>query len=272
MRALRTFFGVVLLLAGVPMVLLAAAGWSVLRNGPEAEGFAPTHAYVRTAGRAVVVGDVAGLAERTRVPVLPGSDRVRVTVRSTSGPLFVAVAPVSEVDRYLDGVARTEFSGVSGPLDVDGRVAGPVAAGQAFWDVTAERRGGVETLEWTPRPDRSLVIMRADGEPAIDATVAIGSYPAWLDTGTWWLLTGGLAAVMVGVGLLFWPQRRREVVLVVEAHRMVDFADRIADRLGGGRSDPIYSGRHHDVTGELVMFDRDGFDRDGESPYVSTAT
>ena len=107
-----------------------------------------------------------------------------------------------------------------------------------------------------------------------------------------WLLIAGTAAGLAGLGLLLWPQRRREVVLVVEAHRMVDFADRIADRLGG----PVATGRHPDVTGELVVLPRDGRDRyvndprrvtaldpnsdpaaamregTGESPYVGSAT
>jgi hypothetical protein len=72
---------------------------------------------------------------------------------------------------------------------------------------------------------------------------------------------------MTGVGLLFWPARRRETVLVVEANRMVDFADRIAERLGGTAAGPpmpaarVPAGAEaipgwpprHDLTGELVL-------------------
>jgi hypothetical protein len=301
MRALRTVFGVFLLLAGVPMVLLAATGWSVLRQGPDGEGFAPTSAFVRSDGRAILVADVATLAERARVPVLPGSDRVRVTVRSGSGPLFVALAPTVHARQYLDGVARSELSPVDGILDVEGPIAPAPAVAQEFWDLTAERRDAVQRLEFTLRPATSLVIVKANGEAGIDATVTVGSYPDWLGAGTWWLLVGGLGAVMAGVALLAWPDRRREVVLVVEANRMVDFADRISESLGGS-SPYVHSGRHHDLTGELVALDRiaphqggrHGRDRyandpgrltalepnqrralhdpTGESPYVTTAT
>jgi hypothetical protein len=301
MRALRTVFGVVLLLAGVPMVLLAAIGWSVLRQGPDGEGFAATSAFVRADGRAVLVADMAALAEQARAPVLPGSDRVRVTVRSGSGPLFVALAPTVHARRYLDGAARTELSAADGILDVEGPVAPAPAVAQTFWDMTAERRDGVQRLEFTPRPAMSLVIVKANGEAGIDATVTIGSYPDWLGAGTWWLLVGGLGAVMAGVALLAWPDRRREVVLVVEANRMVDFADRITEALGGP-SPYVHTGRHHDLTGEMVALDRiaphqagrHGRDRyandtgrltalepnqrralhdpTGESPYVTTAT
>jgi hypothetical protein len=282
MRALRTAVGVVLLLAGVPTVLLAAVGWSVLRAGPEAEGFAPTRAYIRTDGWAVLVADAAGLADRSRVTVLPGSDRVRITVHSGSA-LFVGLAPSGEARRYLDGVARTELT-ARGSVDVDGRAEPASPALQSFWSAT-----GGTTLEWAPRPGTSLVIMRLDGSPGVEATVGLGWYPGWVGAGTWWLLVGGLAAVMAGVGLLAWPPRRREVVLVVEAHRMVDFADQ------------LHSGRRQDVTGELVRLDRVGSpaprsrerflndtarvtalqpnsdpaglrEETGESPYVSTAT
>jgi hypothetical protein len=306
MRALRTVVGVVLLLAGVPMVLLAATGWSVLRQGPDGEGFAPTHALVRADGRAVLVPDVAALAERVRVPVLPGSDRVRVTVRSGSGPLFVALAPTVHARQYLDGVAHTELSAADDIVDVEGPLTPAPAVVETFWGAAGQRRGAVQILEFTPRPATSLVIVKASGEAGIDATVSVGSYPNWLGAGTWWLLVGGLAAVMVGVAALAWPQRRREVVLVVEANRMVDFADRIAEGLGGP-SPFVHTGRHHDLTGEIVVFDRiapqqggrpgrnryadDRFVNDpdrltalepnrrralhdptGESPYVTTAT
>jgi len=301
MRALRTLFGVVLLLAGVPMVLLAATGWSVLRQGPDGEGFAPTSAFVRADGRAVLVADMAALAERAHVAVLPGSDRVRVTVRSGSGPLFVALAPTVHARRYLDGVARTELSAADGILDVEGPIVPAPAVAQAFWDTTAQRRDGVQRLEFTPGPATSLVIVKANGEAGIDATVTVGSYPNWFGAGTWWLLVGGLGAVMAGVALLAWPDRRREVVLVVEANRMVDFADRITEGLGGP-SPFAQGGRHHDLTGELVALDRIApqqpgrhgrnryandtdrltalepnrrralHDPTGESPYVTTAT
>src|SRR5687767_13711609 len=97
-----------------------------------------------------------------------------------------------------------------------------------------------------PRRGNCLMIMSADAEPGFDATLSLGSYPGWLDPGTWWLLVGGLVAVVTGVGLLLWPVRRREVLLGVEAHRMVDFADRIAERLGG-QPTSVHSGRHHDM-------------------------
>jgi hypothetical protein len=302
MRALRTLVGVVALLAGGPMLLLAGVGWSVLRLGPDAEGLAPTRAFVRTEARAVLVVDAAALADRARVSVVPGSDRVRVTVRSGSGPLFVALAPTGLASGYLDEVARAELSGTGGLVEVAGRAVPTPAAGQTFWAQTAARRDTVHSLEWTPRPDTSLVIMRSDGQGGIDATVGLGSYPAWLGAGTWWLLVGGVVAVLAGLGLLAWPQRRREVVLVVEAHRMVDFADRIVDRLDGSPA-LVHRGRHHDMTGEVVRLDRvapprsgrAGRDRyvndtgrvtalepnqggaalregTGESPYVSTAT
>jgi hypothetical protein len=257
MRALRTVFGVVLLLAGVPMVLLAATGWSVLRQGPDGDGFAPTSAFVRADGRAVLVADMAALAERARVAVLPGSDRVRVTVRSESGPLFVALAPTVHARRYLDGVARTELSAADGMLDVEGPGVPAPAVARSFWDMTAERGDGLQRLEFTPRPDTSLVIVKANGEAGIDATVTVGSYPNWLGAGTWWLLVGGMGAVMAGVALLAWPERRREVVLVVEANQMVDFADRITEAFGGSSPSPyVHTGRHHDLTGELVALDR----------------
>jgi hypothetical protein len=42
-------------------------------------------------------------------------------------------------------------------------------------------------------------------------------------------------ALIGGIVVIAWPTSTREMVLVVEANRMVDVADRIAERLAGAR-------------------------------------
>jgi len=302
MRVLRTLVGVVLLIVGVPAAFLAAAGWTVMRHGDD--GFGAAHIRLRTAGRAVLVPDAAAFADAAAA--LPGPDRVRLTVRSGSGPLLVALVPADAAARYLDGVARAEVRGAGNAVrivEVGGDVAPAVDA--PLW--TGGPSDPVRVLDWTPAPGMALVVTRADGLAGVDATLGVGAYPIWLGDGAPWLLVLGTAAVVAGIALLVWPARRREVVLVVEAHRMVEFADQLAGRVGAGRvgAGRVGAGRvgasrlgrepadrRHDVTGEVVVLAQPGRDRylndtgrvtaldpnaalhegTDESPYVSTAT
>src|SRR4051812_31192457 len=73
--------------------------------------------------------------------------RVRIEATSASErPVFVGIAPQARVDRYLDGVARSEVTDVDDGGRVDAvalpgtrRPAPP--AGETFWDASATGRG-----------------------------------------------------------------------------------------------------------------------------------
>jgi len=89
--------------------------------------------------------------------------------------------------------------------------------------------------------DTAFVLLRADGQAGIDATLSAALYPRWLNLATWSLLTAGTLLTLGGVVLL-WPARRREVVLVVEANRVVELADRNASRVAGVPRNPARFG------------------------------
>jgi hypothetical protein len=135
----------------------------------------------------VIILDAAALADRKALPGLPGSHRIRIAARSDSGPLFVALAPPVEAQRYLGGVARTELAGLGAGgsvrvVDLDGEAVPAPVTQQTFWAATGRQLDGAQTLDWTPPAGSrmSLVIMRTDGAPGLDATLTAGPDPAWL--------------------------------------------------------------------------------------------
>jgi hypothetical protein len=245
MRALRTLIGLILVLACAPMMLAGLVGWNALQHRDASGGFATSLEPLRSGGHAVVVRDVDALLARHGIANRLGSGRLRVTARSSAGPLFLALAPAVDVGRYFDRVARSELSGVgfadgAAPVeltDIAGTANPSPPAGQAFWLLRGAATGSGDTLEWdTPLASQTptaLVLMRADGAQGVDATLVVALYPRWLNAATWSLLVGGSLALLAGLAVQFWPVRRRETVLVVEAHRMVDMADRIAEGLRG---------------------------------------
>jgi len=247
------------------MLIAATVGWTVMQHRDASGGFSASLAPVRTSGYAVVVPDLADLIDRHGAAGILGSGRIRISARSSTGPLVIAVAGAGAVSRYLDGVARSELSGVgfsdgSQPVDVvdvAGTAVPAPTAQQLFWASTAP-----ETIELNvPRASgekTSLVLMRSDGTAGIDATLTVGFYPRWLNAATWGLLLAGSVALLAGLVAVFFPARRREMVLVLEPHRMVDFADRIAQRLGGIRSPRLRRNRHREMTGERVTVPAEG--------------
>jgi len=259
MRALRTSIGLLLVVAGVPMLIAATAGWTLMQHRDASGGFSASLAPVRSSGYAVVVPDLAELIDGHGATGKLGSGRIRISVQSSTGPLVIAVARAGDVSRYLDGVARSELIGVGfsagaqpvDVVDVAGTAVPAPTAQQLFWAGTAP-----ETIELdvprSPGEKTSLVLMRSDGTAGIDATLTVGFYPGWLNAATWGLLLAGSVALLAGLVAVFFPARRREMVLVLEPHRMVDFADRIAQRLGAIRTPRLRRNRRRDLTGERI--------------------
>jgi len=164
-----------------------------------------------TTKTAHVVG--TGYAVSSQRLDLSGSDdvlshlasRVRVDVTGTDGkPAFVGIAREDDVDRYLDGVARSEVSDV----DDDARVSYKQVAGQApasspseqrFWDASVTG-SGEQRLTWKPRGgDWAVVVMHADGSRGVKADVRVGAKTSLLQWAGWGLLGGGLL-LLAGAG------------------------------------------------------------------------
>jgi hypothetical protein len=121
---------------------------------------------------------------------------VRVRAESAGGdPIFLGIAPTSDVDRYLSGVGHsqlTDFAHGDPTYDVQpGRAPQGRPAAQHFW-VAKTEGGGDQTVSWDVESGNwSAVVMNADGARGVsvdaDAGVKIG-----------WLLWVGLGLAIVG--------------------------------------------------------------------------
>ncbi len=311
MRALRTLAGIVLVLLSGPALLTGGVCAAALSHRDADGGFTAVLAPIHSDGYAVVVPDLGAAARGFGIAAAFGSAGLRVSIRESGQPLVLALAPIADLQRYLSGVARTEvrsvgFAAGSQPVTlapITGAALPAPPAQKSFWSAATS----MQSVDWDrPAPGLvGLVLLRSDGRAGIDVTVAVARYPDWLTRATWALLLAGAAMFVGGLAVLF---RMAEPVLVVEAHRMVEFADRIAERLGGiqpGRSlAVIRRTRGLDLTGEIVPVraepDEDGppgpprpghwrewlrqhhpapqpppswaDEPTGESPYIHTAT
>jgi hypothetical protein len=256
-RAIRTLSGLALSLVGFLALMAGIAGAVALSHRDDDGGFTTTLAPIHADGFAVEVPDVNGTLGHAGFGALFGSGRVRVTVRATSGPTLLALGPSDDVRRYLDGVPRSDLVAIGlargeAPVTLTtlpGEWPPNAPSDQSFWTLTSS---GALTWSHGPQP-QSLVLIRTDNRPGIDATLTVTSYAGWLVPATVALVVLGVGGLLFGVALLFVAA---EPVLVVEAHRMVEFADRIADRLReiapGESLAVVRRTRGLDMTGELV--------------------
>lgn len=222
MRVVRTIVGVLVLLVALPMLLAGAGLWAALSHRDRSGAFAATVDVPAVDGYALVVADLDALLRKDAAFARGGDTGLRVTARTPDGPAFVGLAPAPAVARYLAGVAYSELTEVKltrGRLParlrpMPGTVAPPsTPAAQAFWLDTQVR--------WTPSAVRSqhlaLVVMNPDGSAPVRMTLRAAVVPGWLPSTTWGVLV--LGAMLLGLALvvLCWPERRREVVYVLES-------------------------------------------------------
>lgn len=113
------------------------------------------------------IGEVA----RVRIVAAPADPNV---------PLFVGIGPKEEVERYLRGSAYDDF--VSAQLKpfqatfkrVSGAAQPAPPTSRTFW-VASSVGTGTRTLKWDKTQGAwSVVVMRMDGKPNVDAKVSMG--------------------------------------------------------------------------------------------------
>lgn len=270
MRVPRTVFGLLLVVAGSAALAVAGAGWTAMAHRDSDDRFTATLTSVHGDGYAIVVPDLADLRDRYGNGLL-GEGSLRLRPVMSSVPVVLAIGPAAEVERYLTGVARTTITTVgqadgAQPVtltETDGRARPAAVLKQSFWSATS-----TSELEWDGGPGPvSLVVMRADGATGLDVTLAASHDAGWLTTITGASLVAGVLGVLGGLLLVFWPVASKEMVLVLESHRMVDFADRIAERVGGARPrrkgqvrpTTVQRTRLHDLTGEFVPIESSAY-------------
>jgi hypothetical protein len=142
---------------------------------------------------------------------LLGNVRITVVPQADDTDLFVGIGRTAEVDRYLDGVARTVHSADGwGTRDVAG--APPTAAPAAGARWVAQASGpGTQQLVWAPRDgDWALVLMNADASPGVYAGARVGAQLPWLGWGGGLALALGAVLMVAGVaGILLATRPRR---------------------------------------------------------------
>lgn len=194
-RIAALVIGVLLVL--LALVLLAAGGTGVWADRTQRDG-----GYVTTSVHHFSTSGAAIATERTQLgsagvgwlysPGVLGMVRIRVTPTGSAKPLFVGIGPSADVDRYLGRAQRTVISDFW--RDKVEQVAGSTAiaapATQSFW-VASDTGRGSRTLVWKPEQGSwTVVVMNADGRPALDVGTQLGArLPAVL-----WVALGVLAA------------------------------------------------------------------------------
>jgi hypothetical protein len=137
--------------------------------------------------------------------------QVRIHARADAGvPLFVGVAPTSDVEGYLGDVARDtlrEFRVGKAVLETsDGGAPATPPAEQTFW--VAQATGTDATLTWDLEDgDWTIVLMREDGTNGVSADVSTGAELPVLNAVIAVLFVLAGLALLVGALLIAVPVR-----------------------------------------------------------------
>ncbi|MFK4083045.1 hypothetical protein ACI2LF_02985 [Kribbella sp. NPDC020789] len=197
MRFARTALGLLLTLIGlvVGVAGAAAAFWLV---GPDNT--------ISTGGRSL---SSDGLAVVTAPDLL---DRHGPTLRVSvtgSKPLFVGIAQDLDVTDYLAGAAHTRVIRYDVPSTIstqtmNGFTSKLTPPGDLDWWVAKSAGPGDQSVAWPMQDGRySVVVMNADGTPAVDAKVSFG-IELHRSFGISLLVLGaGLVALTLGITLAF---------------------------------------------------------------------
>lgn len=203
--------GAILALAGVGSLLGAGAlGWANVTQR-DSQGYFSTSTERFISSTYAITSDRIDLNSGAR----PGEwftendDVATVRIRAkTPSNLFVGIGSQSDVERYLSGVAHDEGTKVNyQPFDATYRrspgTAAPALPGnQTFW-VAKNSGEGDGTLTWAPTKGAwAVVVMNADGTPAVNADIALGLRVTVLNWIIGALSLGGAVALLLGVALM----------------------------------------------------------------------
>jgi hypothetical protein len=141
---------------------------------------------------------------------------VRIEAQSrTADPLFVGIAPTSDVDAYLQGIAHTTVTDPSGDHGrpettyVDGGTPTLRPADETFWAASAEG-SGKQVVTWEPEDgDWTIVVMNTEGTAPVTARVSAGAEVPVLDTVVIVLLVSGVVLLALSTLVLVLAIRRR---------------------------------------------------------------
>ncbi|POH57124.1 DUF4389 domain-containing protein [Arthrobacter glacialis] len=142
------------------------------------------------------------------IPFDLGSIRLSAESAAPGGQVFIGIGPKAEVESYLNGVHTTVITGVeTRPFrvsysDVPGQAAPELPGEQSFWAVQASGTGTQQVTMDLRSGDWVMVIMNADASPGVTVNMAAGFHSELFGAITPALLTGGVAALIIGAGLI----------------------------------------------------------------------
>lgn len=141
---------------------------------------------------------------------------VRIVARSqTPDDVFVGVAPSSDVDAWLDGVAHstivepTDGDGDPDTAFIDGDTAALPPGDETFWVASAAGEGRQE-LSWEPEDgDWTVVVATTEGTAPVVTRVAVGAEVPVLDNVATGLVVAGALLLPLAALVLWLAVRRR---------------------------------------------------------------
>jgi hypothetical protein len=219
LKIISVILGILFALAGVAFVTSGGFVLGVCNSQRDPSGFFSTPSQtVGSYGFALTAPDInAQLGPRWEKW---GPAQAQATVRITGSsempaPLFIGIAPTSQVSKYLSGVARDRIKSIdltAGSVQyehVDGMTMPAAPGKQSFWVAKAQGTGA-QTLEWRlQQGDWTVVVMNGDASAPVAATMTLGARFGILNTLVIGLTAAGFVLVAIGGTLIALGTRRR---------------------------------------------------------------
>lgn len=174
-----------------------------------------------------------GLAVVTAPTLLDRHGPTLHVTASGDKPLFVGVGQDLDVRDYLAGAAHTRLirfdpPGTFGTQDMRGKTGKVTQPGDLDWWV-ARSAPGSQSVSWPMQDGRyDVVVMNADGTPAVGAQVSFGVQVHRLFGICLLVLGAGIALLALGLALLF---RRRRTAVVADAATTTEIPVQPASRI-----------------------------------------
>lgn len=198
-RIVALVLGCLLVAPGLGM-LVGGAGLSLAALARDADGYTTATVSLASPTAAITTDDLTfridvGTPEWA-IELLDA--QIRMEVADADQDVFVGVAPTSDVDAWLDGVAHDRISAVEGNGDVAYRNRAGTAAlappgTQDFWAASTTSSSGSEVTWTIANGDWTGVVANVDGSPGVVADVRVGFRAGFL---------GPLAIILLVVGAL----------------------------------------------------------------------
>ncbi|MEV0831050.1 DUF4389 domain-containing protein [Nonomuraea rubra] len=192
-------------------------GAALLGQARDADGFisigpqrVATSTYALTSEQITIAGQGVSFLR-------DGVGRVRITASGSRTPIFLGIARQDDVTAYLRNVTheRVTPEDIGGAYDRYPGAATPAPpSAQTFWAAT-----GTSTLTWDVQPGEwTVVVMNANGTPAVAADLRVAAALPWLGGLTAGLFIAAAVLLLAGAALILVGIRLATVPTSAPAH------------------------------------------------------